>query len=194
MVRRASFWVFLVCFLLALSSGFYVSQQLKQAKHMVYVVKALNNIPPYTLITGNDLEVSEIPASGLNQGAYQTKTEAVGTYSKEFIPAGVQVSTQMVFRHASTPTELLNRVAQPGQVEVSIPLQSNDIGPVLRVGDNILISDGSSHQGVITVPATVLQVVNPTLIYVLMNEADYNEILTNLQNVRLELPPTTPQP
>ena len=187
MLRRISFWLYLLFAGCLLIASFMVSHVLQESRHLTTVVVATKNIAPYSQITPSEVKTIQIPELGVPKNSYHSYNGLIGLYASENIPAGVQLLTNMFYSHASTTGELIHVMGKPGDVYVSIPVATNDIAGDLTPGEHVILSVASQSNN-INVPATLLSISQGPLLKVLMNQSDYSEIEGSLSNIRIELP------
>lgn len=187
MLRRISFWLYLVFAGCLLFASFAVSHVLQKSRHLTTVVVTTQNIPPYTQINASEVRTIQVPELGVSQNTYHSYNGLFGLYASENIPAGVQLTTNMLYSHASTTGELIHVMGKPGDVYVSIPVATNDIAGDLTPGEHIVLSVASQSNPV-NVPATLVSISQGPLLKVLMNQSDYSAIEGSLNNIRIELP------
>lgn len=157
--------IFILALIFALAAGYGVYEYLGEIKatslaseNLKQVVVAKKKIPPRVIITEDMVEVREIPAPYLIEGAVTEKKYVVGKLSRtEIYPGEMLISAKLLDR--TSPGAGLSAKVEPGKRAISIPVD-NVVGlhGLINTGDRVdVIVTYSLPEQKNTVSASVVQ-------------------------------------
>lgn len=164
MKKRTLLGVF--CVVLALVVAFVLAPMLYQRQtEMVSVVQMVGNVSQGTVLSEENLELVEIPAANVPQGALTEKAQAVGQFTTAGLFAGDVVTSAKVTQESMQADDVLATL-DGSKVAVSITIDSFAAGlsGKLKNGDVISLIVTGNHGLEATVPQSLqyVQVITTT--------------------------------
>ena len=154
------------CVVLALVVAFVLAPMLYQRQtEMVPVVQMAGNVSQGTVLAEENLELVEIPAANVPQGALTEKAQAVGQFTTAGLFAGDVVTAAKVTQESMQADDVLATL-DGSKVAVSITIDSFAAGlsGKLKNGDVISLIVTGNHGLEATVPQSLqyVQVITTT--------------------------------
>lgn len=120
-----------------LAAAFMSVSFVSSAKEETKVVMTKTNIPAYTKITANDVELVSISKKDVQVDTFKKVEDVVGKFTAMPLQAGTQMRQGEIVTGVDRPAGLLASRQDPNLVMIAVPLQKNDLGNGIQPGDHV---------------------------------------------------------
>ncbi|GIM48448.1 hypothetical protein DNHGIG_39970 [Collibacillus ludicampi] len=120
-----------------LAAAFMSVSFVSSAKQETKVVMTKTNIPAYTKITANDVELVSISKKDVQSDTFTKLEDVVGKYTSMALQSGTQMRQGEIVTGVDRPAGLLASRQDPSLVMIAVPLQKNDLGNGIQPGDHV---------------------------------------------------------
>ena len=133
MSRKALLVIAAISIIIAIGAGLYAQHSFERLVTVAEFPVAARDIPPYTLITSDMIEVKELPRSLAKENIYVRPADLQGKLTTLRIPAGA-----IIYHPFAVPPAQFRYVDDPQQTIISFPVEPEKaVGGQVKIGHRI---------------------------------------------------------